>query len=90
MMKSAKRCRVEGIVQGVGFRYFTQQQAVKLGITGYAQNLPDGSVEVAMEGTPEALAKLVTWLQHGPVTATVTSVEEQEVSCADFESFSAY
>lgn len=40
------RCWVHGMVQGVGFRYSTQREALKLGLTGYARNLDDGSVEV--------------------------------------------
>lgn len=48
-------CWVYGQVQGVGFRYFTQQEALRLGIRGYARNLDDGSVEVVACGEDEAV-----------------------------------
>ena len=42
--------RVHGLVQGVGFRYSTQREALQLGLTGYARNMDDGSVEVVACG----------------------------------------
>jgi acylphosphatase len=66
---------VHGRVQGVGFRYSTQFEAKRLGVTGYARNLDDGSVEVLACGEPEAVEALITWLKAGgPRTARVESV----------------
>lgn len=65
---------VTGRVQGVFFRASTREQAVRLGITGYAKNLADGSVEVVGCGSDDALAELDAWLQHGPPSARVDSV----------------
>jgi acylphosphatase len=66
---------VTGKVQGVWFRRSTQEQALKLNITGYAQNLPDGRVEVLMCGSKEAVKHLSEWLWKGPDRAHVTHVE---------------
>jgi acylphosphatase len=51
--KQAKRFLVSGFVQGVGFRYFTENRAKRLGISGYVRNLRDGRVEAYAIGTPE-------------------------------------
>lgn len=69
-----------GIVQGVGFRYFTQHAAGRLHVTGYARNLPDGRVEVYAIGTEEQLAKLRTALERGPWGARVSEVGEEGAS----------
>lgn len=66
---------VTGKVQGVWYRGSTQEQALKLGITGYAKNLPDGRVEVLMCGSQEAVKNLSEWLWQGPEKAHVTHVE---------------
>ena len=68
--------RVYGRVQGVFFRYFVQQQARTLGLTGYARNLPDGStVEVRAEGDRKKLEELANHLKVGPAGAKVERVE---------------
>ena len=71
------RATVRGKVQGVYFRAHTLRQAVQLGLSGYALNLPDGGVEVIAEGDQAALEMLLAWLQHGPPEAAVTSVQLQ-------------
>ena len=73
-MSKCRKYRVEGRVQGVWFRESTRQQADRLGISGYAINCPDGSVEVLACGKPEALDSLAEWLRHGPPMAQVNSV----------------
>jgi acylphosphatase len=66
---------VHGKVQGVGFRYSTQQQASQLGVLGYARNLDDGSVEVLAWGEPEKVEALIAWLKAGgPRSARVDKV----------------
>jgi acylphosphatase len=74
-----KRCRVEGSVQGVFYRASTQQQAEKYHLTGYARNLPDGSVEVLACGEPQAVESLCDWLWQGSSHARVESVECIEI-----------
>ena len=67
--------RVEGMVQGVGFRFSTVHQARRLGVNGYVRNLWDGTVEVAAEGPEEQLRQLERWLHHGPPGAIVRRVD---------------
>ena len=68
------RCVVEERVQGVYFRGATREQALHLGVTGYARNLPDGRVEVLACGAPAAVAQLRDWLRSGPSMARVSAV----------------
>ncbi len=78
MNRHARRFTVQGRVQGVWFRDSTRREAQRLGITGYAINLPDGNVEVLAWGSPdEALNALEAWLQTGPPLANVSAVEFQ-------------
>ena len=62
---AAMRINVSGRVQGVGFRYTTQQKASRLGLTGWVRNERDGSVEIHCEGAPERIAALLDWLEAG-------------------------
>ena len=71
----AARFFVSGKVQGVFFRASTREQALKLGLRGYAKNWPDGRVEVLAEGDAFALEALERWLHVGPPMARVASVE---------------
>ena len=73
----ARRYFVSGIVQGVGFRYFTQDEAERLRISGYVRNLRDGRVEVYAIGSPEKLARLRTIVERGPRGAMVQHVVEE-------------
>lgn len=68
------RCRITGRVQGVWYRGSTQREARALGITGYAINLPDGSVEVLACGEAQAVEQLKAWLWQGPSAARVDHV----------------
>ena len=69
--------RVQGRVQGVGFRYFVLRRAEDLGLTGWVRNLPDGDVEVEAEGPREALQGLIERVREGPAAARVDRVSEQ-------------
>ena len=73
-MSECRRFRIEGRVQGVWFRESTRQQAERLGISGYAVNRPDGSVEVLACGEVEAIDALAKWLKDGPPLARVRTV----------------
>jgi len=68
---------IRGHVQGVFFRASTREQALKLGIAGYAKNLADGSVEVLACGPEQALDALQDWLRHGPPSARVENVARE-------------
>ncbi|WP_158982400.1 acylphosphatase [Lysobacter panacisoli] len=72
---SAARFVVSGKVQGVFFRASAREQALKLGLRGYAKNLPDGRVEVLAAGDDAALDALTAWLREGPPRARVDDLE---------------
>lgn len=74
------RVLVSGRVQGVSFRYYTQQQAIELGITGWVRNLPDGRVETLICGTPSQLDAMLAWLAHGPESASVSGCKAEAAS----------
>jgi acylphosphatase len=75
-----KRFVVSGRVQGVWFRASTREQALDLGLSGHAVNLPDGRVEVVACGEAAALARLAAWLWQGPPLASVEDVRSEEMS----------
>ena len=66
MENKAFTCFVSGMVQGVGFRYFTYREANRLGLGGYVKNLTDGRVEVYAEGPEDKLKNLLDVLKNGP------------------------
>ena len=74
---------VSGRVQGVYFRYFTQNKAKELGVLGSVKNLDDGRVEIIAEAEPAALNDFIRWCHKGPVTARVDSVEISELDCGE-------
>ena len=59
---------VRGLVQGVGFRWWTRARALELGLVGHARNTSDGRVEVVAQGTPDAVAALEVLLRESPST----------------------
>jgi acylphosphatase len=74
--KKAFRAIVKGVVQGVGFRYYTLRKAHTLeNVTGFVKNLPDGSVEVVAEGPEPALLQLLKHIERGPLGSEVESVD---------------
>ncbi len=74
-MPVRRRVFVSGRVQGVFFRDSCRRLALELGVSGSAANLPDGRVEVELEGDPHAVLQLVAWCRHGPTRADVTKIE---------------
>lgn len=81
------RCYVSGRVQGVWYRSSAQQEAQKLGVTGWAKNLSDGRVEVMACGELKSVKKFVTWLWKGPMLASVTDVDGEQVAWEDYAEF---
>ncbi|MGE3961346.1 MAG: acylphosphatase [Dehalococcoidia bacterium] len=67
----------EGRVQGVGYRAFCAHEASLLGVTGYAQNLPDGRVRVVGEADEGTLRQFVERLREGPPMSMVRQVNFQ-------------
>lgn len=81
-----KLLKIEGRVQGVGFRYFIQRRARALGITGWVRNRTDGGVEAVVQGSAEAADAIIALAQRGPPSAHVTGVSVSDAS-GQFESF---
>jgi len=78
--QQAKRYFVSGMVQGVGYRYFAQRAAQRLGVAGYVRNLADGRVEVYAVGDARMLGQLRAELERGPRAAQVSKVAEEEAA----------
>jgi acylphosphatase len=78
---------VTGRVQGVFFRDSTREQARRLKLTGHANNMPDGSVEILACGSEASLDELAKWLGSGPPMARVAGVEATDVPYADYRKF---
>jgi len=71
----ARRYRITGRVQGVGFRFFAEAAARREGVRGWVRNTPDGAVEVLAEGDAEALERFERSIRQGPSSARVADVE---------------
>ncbi len=75
--------RVRGLVQGVGFRYWTRAKASELALGGYVKNLPDGSVETLLSGSRQALEAMLKYIGSGPGHSLVDGIEVVERSETD-------
>ena len=73
-MKVSAHIIVRGLVQGVGFRWFVEREANKLGLKGYVRNLPNGDVEAEVEGEESLIREFVTQLKIGNRMSRVTDV----------------
>lgn len=74
---------VTGLVQGVGFRWFLRQRARALGLAGWVANRDDGAVEVAAEGSEDAIRSLLEAARAGPAGARVDHVRELPAVAGD-------
>ena len=81
------RAVVQGRVQGVGFRYSARGKAQKLGVAGYARNLPDGGVELEAEGDPGAVEEFLAWSRRGPIGARVDALDAEDIPAAGDRDF---
>lgn len=80
---------VHGHVQGVGFRWWVQSHAVPLGLTGSAQNMSDGTVQVVAEGTADAVNQLLGYLTSGSTPGAVSRVDHNTMpATGEFTRFS--
>jgi acylphosphatase len=85
--EGARLYLVRGRVQGVGFRYYAQRAADKLGLRGYVRNLDDGRVEVYATGPLDKLSDLSAALRSGPRFSDVRGVDEQEAAIERYSGF---
>jgi acylphosphatase len=76
-MIESRTYRIVGRVQGVGFRWFTWDAATREGLSGFARNLPDGSVETVVEGDRDALDRFEWTISSGPRGARVDHVDRE-------------
>ena len=80
---------VEGRVQGVFFRKYTQEMALSLGLVGWVRNCADGRVEAVFQGAQKSVNDMVKWCQKGSPSSQVLTVKTEifleELNCKSFE-----
>ncbi|MCM8766647.1 MAG: acylphosphatase [Candidatus Omnitrophica bacterium] len=79
---------IEGIVQGVGFRWYAQRIGKKTGVNGWVKNLFDGRVEIVVEGDEERLERFLQELKEGYLGENIRKIEKfEEEYTGEFKSF---
>jgi len=76
------KIQVYGIVQGVGFRYYTKKKADSLAVNGWVMNRDDGSVEINVNGERAAVMEFVEWCHEGPPSSDVERLDIEEIPTA--------
>lgn len=71
------RVQIEGLVQGVCFRAYTEEEALRLGLAGWVRNRPEGSVEAVFEGEDAAVERMIAWCHRGSPRSLVSRVTVQ-------------
>lgn len=84
---SAFFARVQGRVQGVGFRYSAVREAQRLKLNGWVRNAVAGNVEVWAEGPPEKLEIFLSWLKRGPEYSRVDTVDKTDAAPKGYRGF---
>lgn len=74
---------IHGVVQGVGFRYWTEDAARHHGVSGWVRNRRDGTVEAVFAGSASAVAAMIADCRQGPSSARVTRIDESEGTAQD-------
>ncbi len=78
---------MKGLVQGVGFRYFTQKKALEFGLVGTVQNLENGDVLIEVTGQTAQINQFISWCHLGPKSSKVVEIKIdplQEPSTEDY------
>ena len=86
---TAKRLRIAGVVQGVGYRAWMVRSAERFGVSGWVRNRADGSVEALVYGDTAAVEELLRACRRGPTGATVTLIHEELAEPDDEPGFRA-
>jgi acylphosphatase len=74
---TVRHVTVKGRVQGVGYRYFVEQEARSRGLEGWVRNRRDGSVEAVFAGPADAVAAIIAACQRGPSSARVDALHDE-------------
>ena len=82
-MNALRHVAIRGRVQGVGFRVFVEDEALKRGIAGWVRNRRDGSVEAVFSGAPEAVASVIDACGRGPMGARVEALDQRDGEAAE-------
>ncbi len=80
------RANVRGRVQGVGYRFSTEREAERLGLTGWVRNERDGAVALEAQGASDKVEALIAWCRRGPPGARVSGVDVEELADIEGES----
>lgn len=84
---NARHLRIEGRVQGVGYRAWMVREARRLGLAGWVRNRADGTVEAVVAGPEPAVQTLLTACRRGPIAARVDRIEEDFVDLPEEDGF---
>jgi acylphosphatase len=74
------KLRIEGRVQGVGYRFWLNREAGRHGLEGWVRNRRDGSVEALLKGDDAAVEAVIEAAKHGPRMAVVDRVEREDAA----------
>jgi len=89
MATVAKHIIAHGRVQGVGFRYFVQHVANRVGVVGDVRNCPDSTVEIVVQGSEKKIAEFIKQVEKGPALARVQRLDVVDIPVQDtYGSFS--
>lgn len=86
-MSRAVEVKVSGEVQGVSFRGYAAQEAVRLGLVGWIRNEPDGSVLGHFEGSTDTVERMLSWCRDGSPCAHVSALAVRDVPLTDASDF---
>jgi acylphosphatase len=76
-MQLTRKIRIQGKVQGVGFREAMVREALRLGLVGWVRNCADGSVEALVQGEPAAMEDILQWVRLGPPNSEVEDLSSE-------------
>ncbi len=86
-MKKAVRLFISGTVQGVMFRGFIKENADRLSLKGFVRNLPDGKVEVFLQGDSDKVNEMIKRCRQGPRFSQIKNVEVKDEKLQEFAGF---
>jgi acylphosphatase len=80
MSDAIRQVTMRGRVQGVGYRYWVEQQARARGLEGWVRNRRDGRVEALFAGPPDVVSGMIALCRRGPAAARVDAVQEEQAN----------